>query len=436
MAGLLLVLAVSAALVVLADLLLMHRPLRLPAVFGTPGKASGVQPGAIPGARLGAAGKAGYASQLGEMGPAGDTAPYIQLVAVQMRWSLEDYSTPERFAKKVDSLLDDAARRLDPRYPALVVFPEDAGILTVFTGLGLDMTGITTFETAVERVVRTSLPAVIIERLRHGTGWVRSIFLARHREMARIYLETFSQAARKHRVYLVAGSIPLPDLASDGPGDRIRTLGTDIFNVSYLFGPDGRVIGWQKKVNLIDMEGPAALDLTPGLADELRVFDTPLGRVGIAICLDAFKEDVLRRLQEQGAEILAQPSANPAPWTPEQQKDWLNGAWRAVAAEKRFIYGVNPMMVGRVLDLGFYGQSSIVAREEGAGGAAGSVAGGGRAGYQATGVREGFLAVAGTPEGEEVLVVKVPHPRVASKLKAGLLGGHLPVNPVVGSQGR
>lgn len=159
-------------------------------------------------------------------------------------------------------------------------------------------------------------------------------------------------------------------------------------------------MGWQKKVNLIEMEGPSGLDLTPGSPAELRVFDTPLGRVGIAICLDAFKEDVLHELQAKGAEIIVQPSANPAPWTKAQQEDWLNGIWRAVSVEKRFVYGVNPMMVGQVLDLGFYGQSSIV----------GSVPGAAMHGYQEVGPREGFLAVAGRADDEVILVVKVPHP--------------------------
>ncbi|MBX6378972.1 MAG: hypothetical protein IRY95_10575, partial [Clostridia bacterium] len=141
----------------------------------------------------------------------------------------------------------------------------------------------------------------------------------------------------------------------------------------------------------------------------------PLGRVGIAVCLDAFQEDVLAALQHQGAQILVQPSANPAPWSPEQQVDWLNGAWRAVAGTGRFTYGVNPMMVGPLYELTFAGQSAIVGRSDSETGGGSAVPPGGsgpaqEVAYHAVGPRPGFLAVAASPSDEEVLVVRVPHP--------------------------
>ncbi len=350
--------------------------------------------------------------------PDGNPA-YIQLVAVQMRWSIDDYATPERFAARVDGLMRRAARRLDPRYPALVVFPEDAGILTVFTGEAEHAKGVTTLEGAVERMVRAHLPAVLWNRATRRAGWVRGIFLARQETMGRTYLETFSAAARKYGVYLVAGSAPLPDYdlpAGGGLPHRYRPRGGAVYNVSYFFGPDGRILGRQKKVHLIDIEGPAGLDLTPGRVADLRVFDTPLGRVGIAICLDAFQPDVVNRLQALGAQILVQPSANPAPWSPAQQADWLNGAWQAVAGRGDFAYAVNPMMTGQVLNLGFFGQSAIISRQaarcRGCGPRHGNPtdSGTGALGYPAVGPRPGFVAVADTADGEAVLVTKVPRP--------------------------
>lgn len=350
----------------------------------------------------------------------GPAPEFIQLAAVQMRWRLEDYTTPERFAARVDGLMRQVSERLDPRYPALVAFPEDVGILTALAGEGEALNGAGTLEAAVERMVRRHLPAVLWNRARHRASWPRAVFLTRREVMARTYFETFSAAARKYGVHLVAGSIPLPDedLPADGSPPRGRgPRGGAVHNVSYLFGPDGRILGRQKKVHLIDLEGPAGLDLVPGRAEEIRVFDTPLGRVGIAVCLDAFQADVLNRLQEQGAEILVQPSANPAEWTPAQQADWLNGSWKAVAADGRFEYAVNPMMAGQVLNLGFFGQSSIIAREgdaaprrESRGSSMPNGPGPVVAGYTDTGPRPGFLAVADTADRDAVLVVKVPRP--------------------------
>ncbi len=341
-----------------------------------------------------------------------------------MRWRVEDYATAEAFARRVEGLMRQAAARLDKRYPALVVFPEDVGILTALVGEAEALDEAETLQTVVERVVRRHLPEVMWQRARHQVSWPRAVFLARGETMARTYLETFSAVARKYGVYVVAGSIPLPeyDFPADGSMPRAyRARSAAVYNTSFLFGPDGGIIGWQRKVHLIDLEGPAGLDLTAAPAEALRVFDTAVGRVGIAICLDAFKDDVLRRLEEQGAQILVQPSANPAEWTREQQLDWLNGSWRAVAAERRFAYAVNPMMAGRVLNLGFFGQSAIVARDgeaalryEKAGRSPGRIGVLTRvavsAGYADTGARPGFLAVADTADREEVLVVQVAHP--------------------------
>ncbi len=400
---------------------------RLPA--GPPAVAPGAGAGsATRTAAEGAATEPDGAGRTASPGGGARRADRIQLVAVQMRWRLEDYATAERFAARVEGLMRQAAARLDPSLPALVVFPEDVGILTGLIGEGDALAGAATLEEAVERLARRHLTPVLWQRTRYGVSWPRAIFLARHEVMARTYFETFSAAARRHRVYLVAGSIPLPDydLPADGSLPRsYRPRGTAVHNVSYVFGPDGRILGRQKKVHLLDLEGPAGLDLVPGRPEELTVIPTPLGRLGVAICLDAFKEDVLARLAEQGAEILVQPSANPAPWSPEQQADWLNGSWRAVAGADgagRFAYAVNPMMVGQVLNLGFYGQSAIFAhpaalprsgallRDEASPARGAGRDGQGALGYEAIGPRPGFLTVAPDAEGEAVLVVTVPHP--------------------------
>lgn len=357
--------------------------------------------------------------------PAAGQAPgAVQLVAVQMRWRVEDYATAEAFARRVDAIMREAAARLDRRYPALVVFPEDVGILTALVGEADAVSGAETLQEAVARVVRRHLPDVLWQRARHGVSWPRAVFLARADTMARTYLETFSAAARRYGVYVVAGSIPLPDFAlpPDGSLPRsFRSRGGGVFNTSFLFGPDGRIVGRQRKVHLIDLEGPEGLDIAPAPAESLAVFDTAAGRVGIAICLDAFKPDVLQRLAAQGAQILVQPSANPAAWTREQQLDWLNGSWRATVVEGRFAYAVNPMMVGDVLNLGFAGQSAIIARQgaaslyrDGAGRSPGRIGVLARTdadlGYADAGPRQGFVEVAKSAEREEVLVVRVIHP--------------------------
>ena len=71
-----------------------------------------------------------------------------------------------------------------------------------------------------------------------------------------------------------------------------------------------------------------------------------------------------------GAEIIVQPSANFAPWTRRWPPDetysegeaWLSfGLRRGVRGRQHIRYGVNPMLVGGLLDLRAEGRSSVVA---------------------------------------------------------------------------
>lgn len=331
--------------------------------------------------------------------------PWIQLVAVQMKLELEAYFSREAFAAKIGEIMDKVYRTIDPGVPALVVFPEDAGLMLVLAGMEKRLRRAAGIARGIEAAVRALFFPALYHRVRHRLQWVPALFYTRRKAIASSYFDVFSNAARSCGVYLVAGSVLLPPFAvEDG---RVawwrRPLAPALHNTAFLFGPDGKVIGKQDKVHLIELEREEALHLDPGSLSSLRVYETELGRLGIAICLDGFQDPVVEALEEQGADILVQPSANPKPWSPEQQWDWLNGSYRRVAVERRFRYAVNPMMTGSIWELEFYGQSAIVAQEGAAGGPA--------LGYAALGPMPGFLAVAGSDSAEEIVAVKVPHPR-------------------------
>lgn len=190
--------------------------------------------------------------------------------------------------------------------------------------------------------------------------YARALLLVRGEEIAQVYYDTFSEAARKYQVTLVAGSAPIP-----GPPDG------SVYNVSYTFGPDGSLLGVQKKVYLIPMEQRAypdaegnslpGLDLVAGSLDDIHAVDTPAGRLGVAICYDAFQRDVIAKLVQDGARILVQPSFNPGEWTEEQIENWRLGTWTAVHDNyPNLIMGVNPMAVGGFWEVQVQGVSSIV----------------------------------------------------------------------------
>ena len=286
------------------------------------------------------------------------------LCGVQMKWSADDYRTRETFQNKVRSLVAECRAKAGAG-DLLVVFPEDVGtpLMLLDAPDWVFRTG--SLQTAITRLTLCHFPKVLKAKLQFGTGWVRSLALARASIAAKAYFETFSDLAAEFGVYLVAGSILLPDLVKvpkviDKRKTRYDFMEPNVYNMTYLFDPHGNIMGSQKKVYLVPgLEDEKGFDIVNGSLSDLKVFDSPFGKLGIAICLDSFQEDVVKALANQGAEILIQPSANSKTWDKDEQEGWMKSAWTAIDTMD-FSYAINPMMTGCLFDLCFEGQSSIL----------------------------------------------------------------------------
>jgi predicted amidohydrolase len=109
-----------------------------------------------------------------------------------------------------------------------------------------------------------------------------------------------SELAREHGLYLVGGSIPE---SADGK----------YYNTSFVFGPDGGLIGKHRKVHLFDIDisgGPSFREsdtLSPG--EGLTVIDTELGRIGVAICFDLRFAEMFTAMAAAGCHLIALPAA-------------------------------------------------------------------------------------------------------------------------------
>ena len=106
------------------------------------------------------------------------------------------------------------------------------------------------------------------------------------------YVALARELARTHAIHLVAGSFLL-----DIGGGRYR-------NRAYFVSPEGRV-AFQDKLTLTGFERQAGV-IVPG--DELKVFDTTFGRVGIDICYDVEFPLYARAQVEAGARVILVPS--------------------------------------------------------------------------------------------------------------------------------
>ena len=106
------------------------------------------------------------------------------------------------------------------------------------------------------------------------------------------YLALARGLATRHSLYLVAGSF----LVDDGSA-RYR-------NRAYFASPDGRV-AFQDKLTLTGFERESGI-VAPG--DQLKVFDTAFGRVGIDVCYDVEFPLYARAQVEAGARMILVPS--------------------------------------------------------------------------------------------------------------------------------
>lgn len=113
-------------------------------------------------------------------------------------------------------------------------------------------------------------------------------------------LDTLAAQARASGVWVVAGTTePVPG----------RPDGFHI--VCALIGPDGAVAGKYRRtcpVGPYIYKGGPFWDFEYTAADELPVFETPLGTLGILICSEAFVPELARILALKGAEIILMPA--------------------------------------------------------------------------------------------------------------------------------
>jgi len=83
-----------------------------------------------------------------------------------------------------------------------------------------------------------------------------------------------------------------------------------LYNSSVFLGPDG-IIGKYRKINLWDASLGGNEHLSWSRGKETGVFDSPIGKVGLVICADMFR-NLGPVLAKEGAELLVTASAWPA----------------------------------------------------------------------------------------------------------------------------
>ena len=109
-------------------------------------------------------------------------------------------------------------------------------------------------------------------------------------ERSGVVLERFAKTAAMHGLWLVVGFV-------EEDGDRL-------YDSAAVFDRGGGLVGVARKNFLWDCDHQW---FTPG--DELSVFDTEFGRMGVLICADARVPEIPATLVHDGAQFIVQPTA-------------------------------------------------------------------------------------------------------------------------------
>ncbi|HDR9252019.1 carbon-nitrogen hydrolase family protein [Burkholderia vietnamiensis] len=108
-----------------------------------------------------------------------------------------------------------------------------------------------------------------------------------------------AQAAQRHRVWVIGGTLPLQAPESDR-----------VLNTTLVFDPSGREAARYDKIHLFNFEkGDESFDeaRTIRAGDTVVAFDAPFGRVGLSVCYDLRFPELYRRMGD--CALLVVPSA-------------------------------------------------------------------------------------------------------------------------------
>lgn len=119
-----------------------------------------------------------------------------------------------------------------------------------------------------------------------------------------------SNLAKTNNIYLVGGSIPEKEK-------------NKIYNTSYVFDRQGKMIGKHRKVHLFDIDIKNKQKFkesdTLSSGDKVTVFDTEFGKIGLCICYDFRFPELSRLMVSKGAKAIIVPASfnlttGPAHW--------------------------------------------------------------------------------------------------------------------------
>lgn len=236
----------------------------------------------------------------------GQPAERGNLLGIQPELFPADYQSLERLHLKLSAYLQKAREQGLINDKTVVVLPEHVGTWLMLAGEKNELYQATHLKDAMNWL-SISNPLQFLRAWISATGDNRmddAYLRMKAPGMARDYQVLFGGLAKEFGVTLVAGSIALPN-----PSVNLGQLQVGhgaLYNVSVVFAADGLPLGQPQRqlYPIYDERG----FIEPGDENIVSVVDTPAGRLGVLIGSDSWYPDNYRKLNEQGAQLIAVPA--------------------------------------------------------------------------------------------------------------------------------
>lgn len=236
----------------------------------------------------------------------GEPAERGNLLGIQPELFPADYQSLERLHLKLAAYLQKAREQGLINQKTIVVLPEHIGTWLMLTGEKNEVYQALHAKDAMNWL-SASNPFLFARAWLSATGDNRTddaYLRMKAKGMARDYQLLFGGLAKEFGVTLVAGSIALPNPSvSQG---QLHVGHGALYNASLVFNADGLPLGQPQRqlYPIYDERG----FIKPGDENVVSVVDTPAGRLGVLVGSDSWYPDNYRKLNEQGAQLIAVPA--------------------------------------------------------------------------------------------------------------------------------
>lgn len=282
------------------------------------------------------------------------------IIGIQPNMTAASYSTQFNFMVTLRLFLQQLQRDNLISNKTVIVFPEHIGTWLLAMHEKDRIYSDSSMNDALNTMIRSNLfhyadyyfsTPSDLDKKKHA------LFMMKSKDMAEAYQQTFSELSKHYEVTIVAGSIILPNPSLDDAGNLVTKKGS-LFNISAVFGPDGKIIDpLIFKNNVPEREK----QYVSPIKRQAPVFTTSLGNLSVLLGKDASDSLAYTPLKNK-ARFLVIPSLSESD-SIHHAAGWVKcgAAKKAIAAG--FEQGMHIFFSGNIWDQKMEGRAFVFHRD-------------------------------------------------------------------------